>query len=109
MSSPLLCAGPGRAPGERIVALNATVYEFNPFELGPRRIIFGRVAGIKYLILIIEYLDLSVVGRTWIFFRVALLYELPNGTAAPVDRHLCCILGHELDPSFVYLKPLRYA
>ncbi|KAF3343127.1 hypothetical protein VdG2_09114 [Verticillium dahliae VDG2] len=61
MSSPLLCAGPGRAPGERIVALNATVYEFNPFELGPRRIIFGRVA------------------------------------------------GHELDPSFVYLKPLRYA
>ncbi|KAH6701220.1 hypothetical protein EV126DRAFT_497586 [Verticillium dahliae] len=97
MSSPLLCAGPGRAPGERIVALNATVYEFNPFELGPRRIIFGRVAGIK------------LVGRTWIFFRVALLYELPNGTAAPVDRHLCCILGHELDPSFVYLKPLRYA
>ncbi|EFQ27798.1 lysophospholipase catalytic domain-containing protein [Colletotrichum graminicola] len=24
----------GRAPGERIISLNATVYEFNPFELG---------------------------------------------------------------------------
>ncbi|CRK40403.1 hypothetical protein BN1708_008193, partial [Verticillium longisporum] len=30
---PILVAD-GRAPGERIISLNATVYEFNPFELG---------------------------------------------------------------------------
>ncbi|KAL2754949.1 hypothetical protein ACRALDRAFT_2107088 [Sodiomyces alcalophilus JCM 7366] len=30
---PILVAN-GRAPGERIISLNATVYEFNPFELG---------------------------------------------------------------------------
>ncbi|TID07667.1 Lysophospholipase [Colletotrichum higginsianum] len=30
---PILIAD-GRAPGERIISLNATVYEFNPFELG---------------------------------------------------------------------------
>ncbi|KAK1579232.1 lysophospholipase [Colletotrichum navitas] len=30
---PILVAD-GRAPGERLISLNATVYEFNPFELG---------------------------------------------------------------------------
>lgn len=30
---PILVAD-GRAPGERIISLNATIYEFNPFELG---------------------------------------------------------------------------
>ncbi|ROT43641.1 hypothetical protein SODALDRAFT_269732 [Sodiomyces alkalinus F11] len=30
---PILVAD-GRAPGERIISLNATVYEFNPFEIG---------------------------------------------------------------------------
>ncbi|KAH6681060.1 lysophospholipase catalytic domain-containing protein [Plectosphaerella plurivora] len=30
---PILVAD-GRAPGERVVSLNATVYEFNPYELG---------------------------------------------------------------------------
>ncbi|KAF4981040.1 hypothetical protein FZEAL_3092 [Fusarium zealandicum] len=30
---PILIAD-GRAPGERVISLNATVYEFNPFEIG---------------------------------------------------------------------------
>ncbi|CRK18992.1 hypothetical protein BN1708_012487 [Verticillium longisporum] len=96
MSSPLLCAGPGRAPGERIVALNATVYEFNPFELGQRRIIFGRVAGIKSK-------GLACEVNYW------MLPLSPNGAAALVDRHVYCIPGHELTHLVVNLRPLHCA